>query len=175
MLRVRLFAAATIVTAALAGCSDSTGLFKPAPPPAQALQFDSQPPGADVRTAQGQTCQTPCSLPVPVMSQSVSFAMNGYMPQTIQINVREPAEHSLFNSTPPDLAPNPVVASLQAVAPPPPHKPVVKPRPRRLVARAAAPPRPMAQQPPPAPNDGFPPPPPFSAPTPFPPQPPNTQ
>ena len=66
MLRVRLFAVATIaLSAALAGCSSSgstSDLFKSSPPPPQVIQFQSVPAGANVQTAQGQTCSTPCSL-----------------------------------------------------------------------------------------------------------------
>jgi len=72
MLRVRLIVTASVVAlaATLAGCSGSSLAlpdwmsFNSAPPPPPALQFESDPPGADVRTAQGQTCLTPCSLTV---------------------------------------------------------------------------------------------------------------
>ena len=109
---------------ALAGCSSASApswlQTTPPPPPTQTLQFESQPAGADVHTDRGQTCRTPCSLAVPVTSQSVDFALNGYTPQTIQVSVHEP-EHSLFSSPPPDLVPNPVRAILQAAPPPAPQ------------------------------------------------------
>jgi PEGA domain-containing protein len=183
MLRVRLFAAAVIVLgAALAGCSSSgSDMFKSSPPPAQVLQFQSVPAGANVQTAQGQTCSTPCSLAVPVTGQAVSFSMNGYVPQTVQLAVHQ-AEGSWFSTPPPDLVPNPVVAALQALPPPPPPRKVVKPRPRGTVARPRpAAPRPASMQGPtepaiaapeqaPAQDNVFPPPPPTSA-SPFPPPP----
>ena len=186
MLRVRLFAVAAIgLGAALAGCSSSgstSDLFKPSPPPPQVLQFQSVPAGANVQTAQGQTCSTPCSLAVPVTGQAVSFSLNGYAPQTIQLSVHQ-GEGSLFSKPPPDLVPNPVVASMQAL-PPPPRK-VVKPRPRKIVARPKpAAPRPASMQRPirpsiaapepaaPAQDNVFPPPPPMNSPSPFPPPPP---
>ncbi len=183
MLRVRLFAVAAIALgAALAGCSSSgsmSDLFKPSPPPPQVLQFQSVPAGANVQTAQGQTCSTPCSLAVPVTGQAVSFSLNGYVPQTIQLSVHQ-AEGSVFSTPPPDLVPNPVVATLQVLPPPPPRK-VVKPRPRKTVAR----PRPAAPRPAqgptqpsiaapeqaPAQDNVFPPPPPMNSPSPFPPPP----
>jgi len=183
MLRVRLFAVTAIgLGAALGGCSSSgsmSDLFKASPPPPQVLQFQSVPAGANVQTAQGQTCATPCSLAVPVTSQAVSFSLNGYVPQTVQIAVHQ-AEGSLFSTPPPDLVPNPVVAALQAL-PPPPGK-VVRPRPRKVVARPRlAAPRPPSMQGPtqpsiaapeqaPAQDNVFPPPPPTSA-SPFPPPP----
>src|SRR5271154_3684918 len=158
MLRVRLIVTASIVAlaTALAGCSSSLPdwmSFKSSPPPPTALQFESDPPGADVRTAQGQTCLTPCSLTVPPENQSVSFAKNGYLPQTVQVTVRMP-EHGMFDNPPPDIQPNPVAVVLQPA--PPPHKLAPKPKPHRTAARASAPP------PPPQPSGGspFPPPPP---------------
>jgi hypothetical protein len=185
MLRVRLFAVATIAmcaAAALAGCSSSgsslSDMFKPSPPPPQVTRFESVPAGANVQTAQGQTCSTPCSLALPVTSQAVAFSLNGYVPQTIQLSVQQP-EGSLFSTPPPNLVPNPVVAQLQAV-PPPPRK-VVKPKPRKMVARPKpAAPRPMsgptqpsiaAPETQPAQDNVFPPPPPTNSPSPFPPPP----
>jgi PEGA domain-containing protein len=157
MLRVRLIVAASVVALApaLAGCSSSLPdwmSFKSSPPPPTALQFESDPPGADVRTAQGQTCLTPCSLTVPPENQSVSFAKNGYLPQTVQVTVRMP-EHGMFDNPPPDIQPNPVAVVLQPA--PPPHKlaPRPKPRPHKTAARAGAPP------PPPPGGSPFPPPP----------------
>ena len=155
MFRVRLVAVSIVLAmgAALAGCS--SGGFsmpsmpdwmpewaggKPPPPPMQALQFESAPPGADVRTAQGQTCRTPCSLAVPVTNQSVTFALNGYQPQTVPIQVNQAA----------DLVPNPVEAALQPIAPPRKAAPKVH---KKL------PPKTAAQQPPPPPGGMAPPPP----------------
>ena len=133
MLRVRLFAVAMIALgAALAGCSSSgstSDMFKSSPPPAQVIQFQSVPAGANVQTAQGQTCSTPCSLAVPVTGQAVSFSLNGYVPQTIQLAVHQ-AEGSWFSKPPPDLVPNPVVAALQVLPPP-------APPPRKVEAEAA--------------------------------------
>src|ERR1700677_4073410 len=70
---------AAVLVGALAGCSGSSfsrpDWLRPKPTSAQAqtLQFQSEPPGADVHTAQDQTCQTPCSLAVRSESQSVTF------------------------------------------------------------------------------------------------------
>lgn len=177
MLRVRLLAAATIAMgAALAGCSSSgsSDWFKPSPPPPQVTQFESQPPGANVQTASGQTCSTPCALALPVNSQVVSFSLNGYVTQTVPLTVHQP-EGSLFSTPPPTLVPSPVIAMLQAAPPPPPPPRKVKERPRRIAAkpRAAAPPPAMAAptQPSimapepttPAQDNVFPPPPPESS------------
>jgi PEGA domain len=156
MLRVRLIVTASIVALApaLAGCSSSLPdwmSFKSSSPPPTALQFESDPPGADVRTAQGQTCLTPCSLTVPPENQSVSFAKNGYLPQTVQVTVRMP-EHGMFDNPPPDIQPNPVAVVLQPA--PPPRRMAPRPKPHKTAARASAPP-----PPPPSGGSPFPPPP----------------
>jgi hypothetical protein len=137
-----------IVGVLLAGCSSSSApdWLKPAPPPPQALQFESTPPSVNVQTSQGQTCRTPCSLAVPVMSQSVMFALDGYVSQTIPISVREP-EHSFFNQKPPYLLPNPVQVAMVALPPPPKGKPKL----RRGVGPKLAP-KPVAAAPAPMPS-----------------------
>jgi hypothetical protein len=132
MLRLRVAAiacGATVAGLALGGCSTAS-----APPPPLTLQFESEPPGANVQTTQGQTCHTPCSLAVPVASQAVVFSMNGYTPQTVQVAVNQP-ESSWFSHPPPTLAPNPVTVTLQAIpAPPPkPHKIKAPPKTARMV------------------------------------------
>jgi hypothetical protein len=127
-----LTATATMIGFALAGCSALTFdqlRQSPAPPSPQTLQFQSEPTGADVRTAQGGTCQTPCSLALPVGSQAVTFAKSGFLSQTVQISVDQPPpDHSFFSKKPPPtLTPNPVKVVLQ-IAPPPPDIPAPPPR-----------------------------------------------
>ena len=148
--------ALVLIGGALAGCSASLPNWMSATsstPPPQPLQFQSEPPAADVRTAQGQTCQTPCSLTVPSENQAIIFTKNGFLPQTVQIAVGAPPEHSLFESAPPpSLTLNPVVVTLQPVAPPKravkhrPPKPVLKPAPRPSAAPTTE--KPSASPPP---------------------------
>jgi hypothetical protein len=134
MFRVRVIAAAGAL--ALAGCSGSSSSmpdwlkFKPPPPPLQALQFESEPPGAEVRTAQGQSCRTPCSLAVPFAPQSVTFSLNGFLPQTVPVQVVQTGERSeeTFQAPPPKFDPNPVEVALEAAAPPPKSAPPKKQR-----------------------------------------------
>jgi hypothetical protein len=127
-------------------------------PQLQTVQFESDPPGAEVRTAQGQTCQSPCALALPPEPQAVSFSRNGFLPQTVQLALGPPPEHSFFESPPPALTPNPLMVVLQPAGPPPrgvqlrprpPHRPH-PPRPR--TAARPAPPAPAGASP-------FPPPP----------------
>src|SRR5262249_11480601 len=47
--------------------------------------------GADARTSQGQSCRTPCELTVPSGGEmTVSYALNGYQPQTLQVRPETP-------------------------------------------------------------------------------------
>jgi hypothetical protein len=142
-----LTAIAAMMSCALAGCSAlKFDLTRQAtsPPSPQTVQFESEPTGADVRTAQGLTCQTPCSLALPVASQSVIFAKNGFVSQTVLISVDQPpAKHSFFSKRPPPtLKPNPVKALLLVAPPPAPFVQVAPPlaQPAPTLAEPAPPP-----------------------------------
>lgn len=181
MSRVQLVAAAAAVMGiALAGCSSGMPDWMPSMPdfvsskPAsgqlQTVRFESDPPGADVRTIQGQTCFTPCAVAVPSESQPVTITKAGYVAQTVQLSVGPPPEHSFWESPPPSLTPNPVQVVLQAVLPP--AKPVRRPKRKKTVQRTRT-----AAKTTPAPagaTNSFPAPPPMQQqgnPSPFPPPP----
>jgi len=134
-MRVGLVVAA-VAGLGLAGCSAMpdwmapSGWFssQPVGPVLASLQFDSQPPGADVHTAQGQTCLTPCALSVPAETQVVTINKIGFIPQTVQITAGDVPEHSFWEAAPaPTLVPNPVQVVLQPV--PPPVRPIHRRRP----------------------------------------------
>ena len=129
----------------LAGCSSfSLDAFKPTPPPLQ-VQLDSTPQGADAKTSLGPGCKTPCSVSVTAPENggfSVSYALNKYQPATVQVNVlRTPGD--LMTPATLTTDPNPVVAELQPIGPPPkpmrhaPMKPK-KPKPPKTAAAPAA-------------------------------------
>jgi hypothetical protein len=104
-------------------------------PQAETLAIESEPPGAEAKTSLGQSCRTPCQLPVQPGSEfSVTLALSGYQPQTVA--VRPEADGA---SAAPRLAPNPVHVELQAVAPP--KKPVAK---KKKPVAATARPAPLA-------------------------------
>jgi len=97
----------------------------------QALNFESDPPGAEIRTIQGQTCITPCELRVPPHEQPVTITKNDYVPQTVQVTLGPQPDHSFWQHPPPALLPSPVRVVLQPVpkpvrhghrSPPPPSK-----------------------------------------------------
>jgi hypothetical protein len=87
----------------------------------QSLRFESDPPGAEVRTAQGQTCKTPCEMMVPSEIQPVSISEKGFVSQTIQVSVGDPPKHSFWENPPPALTPNPVKVVLTPLRRPEKH------------------------------------------------------
>ena len=105
-------------------------------PATEVLRVESEPPGADARTTQGQSCRTPCELTVPSGGEfGVAFALNGYQPQTVQVRT-EGASGSAYSENGPvaRLQPNPVYAELQPAAPP-----AKKKAPARKTAKKATP------------------------------------
>jgi hypothetical protein len=131
---------------ALAACSStpdwmSLDGLKPGPS-LDTVSFESEPPGAEAKASNGQTCRTPCSLALPIdAASSVTFTLNGYLPET------EKLEMIQSTGEPPRLRPNPVVVELTPGAPPvakkpPAKKPAAKKpasRPRPAAAAAPAP------------------------------------
>ena len=134
----------------VAACSASIPSlnFLSSSPPTEALRFESEPPGAEVKTSSGQTCRTPCELTVQVAPElSATFALNGYQPQTVSLRT-EPG--SGFSSA--RLAPNPVYVELRAAATSPAKKhikkkPAVAARTKNTPVASAAPaaPAPMPE------------------------------
>jgi outer membrane murein-binding lipoprotein Lpp len=131
MSRIALSAVvAAAVGASLTGCSSAQS-SNPSSEQVQTLKFESDPPGADVRTTQGETCKTPCELKVPSHEQPVTITKNNYVPQTVQVALGPKPEHSFWENPPATLAPNPVHVVLQKPArhaeghrsvPPPPQQ-----------------------------------------------------
>jgi hypothetical protein len=134
---MRRVIAIAVAGASLAGCSSfSLDSFKSAPSPVQ-VQLESTPPGADAVTSVGPGCKTPCTVSVaaPDSGFSVTFNLPKYEPATVPVTVvRNPGDLTTPASTVVD--PNPVVAELQPVAPPPRAR---KPRPKRPKPVATAP------------------------------------
>jgi hypothetical protein len=96
------------------------------------LTIESDPPGAEARTSLGPTCRTPCMIPVPVDRPfTVSYSLNGYLPQAIQVGPRTGGEvaydvagapSEMYATQTPELTPNPVYAQLQRAPPPAPSR-----------------------------------------------------
>jgi hypothetical protein len=117
MSRIGLAVAIVVVVGvSLTGCSSMSEVSSSEQ--LQALNFESDPPGAEVRTNQLQTCVTPCTLTVPPEDQAVAIAKNGYVPQTVQVTTGPPPDHHFWQHPPPTLVPNPVHVVLQRVSKP---------------------------------------------------------
>jgi hypothetical protein len=168
MRRVIVIAAAGL---SLAGCSSfSWDAFK-STPAAVPVQLVSTPPGADARTSLGPGCRTPCTVNITPPEGSdftVSYTIDKFQPATVPAHViRTPGDWTSSGSARVD--PNPIVAELQPMGPPPkpprkPHRPR-KPKPPKGAPAAppaagafpdptqapAAAPAPAAAAPPPAP------------------------
>ena len=118
MSRVGLcFVVTAAVGVSLTGCSSALS-SNSSSEQLQTLKFESDPPGADVRTTQGQTCKTPCELKVPSHEQPVTITKNNYAPQTVQVTLGPQPDHSFWENPPPTLVPNPVRVVLQPVPKP---------------------------------------------------------
>ena len=152
MSRVGLAAAiAAIVGVSLTGCASmSPGSSSPEQP--QALNFETDPPGAEVHTNQLQTCITPCSLTVPPQDQAVAIAKDGYVPQTVQVTTGPPPDHHFWEHPPATLVPNPVHVVLQAVPKPVHHTRGHRSASRTRTAKTAPEPNADPSPPPPPPQ-----------------------
>jgi hypothetical protein len=109
---------------ACSGGSMPTMEMPKATPSSLTLQFESEPKGAEAKTSTGQTCRTPCSASVPMSGDiTVSFALNGYLPQTVPVRLVPPEDPRSESEVDANwqFRPNPVYAELE-VAPPPPKK-----------------------------------------------------
>lgn len=143
---------------ALAACSStpewmSLDSLKPGPS-VDTVRFESEPPGAEAKTSNGQTCRTPCALALPTESPlTVTFSLTGYLPES------ETLEPVAQTGNPPSLRPNPVQVEL-TVAPPqaksakprkPAAKPGTKPAAKPVAKKPAAKPAAQSSAPAPAP------------------------
>ena len=143
---------------ALAACSSSSDwmnldVLKPGPS-LDTVSLESEPPGAEAKASNGQTCRTPCALALPVdAASSVTFTLNGYQPET------ERLEAITSTGEPPRLRPNPVVVELSPAAPSTTKKKSTKSAKKPAAApktSAAPPPPPMTAAPAQAPSSPWP-------------------
>ncbi len=142
---------------ALVGCStnsDLSHLFK-SEPQLETVRFESQPPGAQAATSVGQTCQTPCALALPGDKPfDVTFTLAGFQPAVEKVQLLPLGDGTS------KLRPNPVLAELTPLAPPPKkkraihrrvthRKPAAKPVPKAAHKPAPKPATPAPAAPPP--------------------------
>ena len=90
---------AAVVGVSLAGCSSALS-SNSSSEQLQTLKFESDPLGAEVHAAQGQTCKTPCELKVPSHEQSVIITKDDYLPQTFHVTLGPQPDHSFWENPP---------------------------------------------------------------------------
>jgi len=135
---------------------DFSNAFKFGEAATETVRFESEPPGAEAKASNGQSCRTPCALALPASAETtVSFTLAGYQPDTEKLELV-----SMGDGTS-QLRPNPVVVELTPAAPPPKpikKKPVQKKKisARQAPATPAAASPPMARQPQPSPSSPWP-------------------
>jgi hypothetical protein len=132
---------------ALAACSSAPDWMNlnglKSGPSLDTVSLESEPPGAEAKASNGQTCRTPCALALPVDSaMTVTFTLNGYLPEA------EKLEAITATGEPPRLQPNPVVVELTPGTPPGARKPAAK-KPATAKKQAARPKPANAAAPPP--------------------------
>jgi len=116
---------------ALAACSSTPDWLKSAPT-LDTVRFESEPPNAEAKVSNGQTCRTPCALALPTETPlTVTYTLTGYLPETDNLEV--------VNDGGPRLRPNPSVVELTAAPP--------QPATRRPAAKKAATKRPATARP----------------------------
>jgi hypothetical protein len=118
----------------------------------ETVRFESEPPGAEVKTASGQTCRTPCALaiqqPESGAKVSVTYTLNGYQSAVTELELVSQGDGTS------KLQPNPALIELTAAPPPakkPARKPAAKPKPKPAPKPAAAAPAPAPAPAPAAP------------------------
>jgi hypothetical protein len=137
MYRVFAIVGAGLILAACESSSKSLDWFKMPPlqgPAAlETVRFESEPPGADVKTSTGQGCRAPCTLSLPGdKSFNVTYTLKGFQPDTESV-----APFAMGDGTT-KLRPNPALAELTPL--PPPKK--VTPKRKPAAKRAARKPNP---------------------------------
>ena len=132
---------------ALAACSSSPDWMSfgglKSGPMLDTVSFESEPPGAEAKTSNGQTCRTPCSLALPVEAPlTVTFTLNGYARESERLDMVQATGEA------PRFGPNPVVVELTPAQQQPraTKKPAAK-KPATKKPAAAAAPAPMTAAP----------------------------
>ena len=144
MYRVLVIAGGALALAACSSSPDwmSFGGLKSGPM-LDTVSFESEPPGAEAKTSNGQTCRTPCSLALPVEAPlTVTFTLNGYAPESEKLDMVQATGEA------PRFGPNPVVVELTPAQQQPraTKKPAAK-KPATKRPAAAASPAPMTAAP----------------------------
>jgi hypothetical protein len=147
MYRVLTIAVGGLALAACSSSSDFMDALKPSPL-MDTVRLESEPPGAEAKASNGQSCRTPCALALPISGPlTVTFTLNGYQPES------ETIEPVTATGSPTQFRPNPVTVELTPAPPQPAKKLAPK---KKAAPKAAAKPaaKPAARAATPAPAPG---------------------
>jgi hypothetical protein len=134
MSRVIAVVACGFTVAACSTTLPSLSLLK-STPLTETVRIESDPPGADAKSTQGQSCRTPCEIIVEGDEQfSVTVALGGYQPQSVLVVPEGTAPSQSFGLAPARFAPNPVYVEL---VPAPAEQPSPRKPPRKKIQRPA--------------------------------------
>jgi len=123
----------------------SKGSFRMEPVP-ETVRLESEPPGAEAKASNGQSCRTPCALALPGnAAATVTFNLAGYQPDSEKLDLIAMGDGTS------QLRPNPLLVELTPLPPQPKTKKKVVPK-KKTAARPATKPaaaRPAAASAPP--------------------------
>jgi hypothetical protein len=119
--------------AVLLACCTSLSRFDQFTQPNPAtLTINSTPPGAEATLSTGGACHTPCMLSVSAANDFiVTYALDGYVSQTIPVRFIPATRWALIDQTPSNLDPNPVSVTLEPTPPQPKPPPVKRRQPQQ--------------------------------------------
>src|SRR5579872_7460659 len=99
-------------------------------PATESVRLESEPPGAEAKASNGQTCRTPCALALPGnAANTITFSLPGDPPDSEKLDLV-----SMGDGTS-QLRPNPLLVELTALPPQPRAK---KPAPKKKTAARPA-------------------------------------
>ena len=107
----------------------SSASFK-SEPVTESVRLESEPPGAEAKASNGQTCRTPCALALPSAgSATVTFTLAGYQPDSEKLDLVAMGDGTY------QLRPNPLLVELTPLPPQPKSK---KPTPKKKTSAKTA-------------------------------------
>jgi len=103
------------------------------------LVVESSPSGAEAQASLGKTCHTPCSMLIGAPGDfTVSFALSGYMPQTLTVHATMSESVLMLTVPSPALDPAYLFAKLEPVSTQTSPRKPSRQRPGPAAARAGA-------------------------------------
>lgn len=101
-------------------------------PATESVRLESEPPGAEAKASNGQSCRTPCALALPSAgAATVTFTLAGYQPDSEKLDLVAMGDGTS------QLRPNPLLVELTPL-PPQPKTKTKKPAPKKKTSAKTA-------------------------------------